>query len=430
MTSSHDPQPQSRRALRAQERAGNAAAQPAELTATDPPAPRIEPIPLIEPAVRETARATAPGSTSVNDVHDQTAAAEDEPSPAQTAPPSDAAGGAEPRVAEHSLTRRELRELRGSAGSDASHETNKPMREAVIAPVAASPAGVSLVDATPEALQEAPAEAATEGPIAAPGATSSSPFTLLRRSKRSTPEPSAHEGAADIEALEPPALVLPEQPMSVAAPLGAVSSATQEALESDETPAPAPSPAAAAAPTAFDALFTPKGPSSANGMPATSGWSAPPGHWSTQAGVDDDHQPNQNLINRTVGTGSSATNALVLPSIPLGSDIRGALSDTGQITLTGSIDLSHVLSSTGGSDRLESTDMDALLASHDAETISTDSAPVRAIRAVSTHSTGHGVTYTQKPKGNRALTGLIIAASSMAVVVAGLLVAALAFNLF
>jgi hypothetical protein len=49
---------------------------------------------------------------------------------------------------------------------------------------------------------------------------------------------------------------------------------------------------------------------------------------------------------------------------------------------------------------------------------------------VSTHNTGHGVTHTQKPKGNRALTGLLIAASSMAVVVAGLLVAALAFNLF
>jgi hypothetical protein len=206
--------------------------------------------------------------------------------------------------------------------------------------------------------------------------------------------------------------------------------------------APAAAPQEQAAPPAqssgvspFDALFTPKSTESTSpdqgnvdATPTTQAWSAPVGHWSTQADLDDEAQPH--TINRRVGTGSSATNALVLPSIPLGSDIRGPLTENGHITLTGSIDLSHSLGSTGAPDRLENTSMDALFDMHDAEAVSTDSAPVRAIRAVSTHNTGHGVTHTQKPKGNRALTGLLIAASSMAVVVAGLLVAALAFNLF
>ena len=98
--------------------------------------------------------------------------------------------------------------------------------------------------------------------------------------------------------------------------------------------------------------------------------------------------------------------------------------------LTGSVDLPRNLSSTGQSDRFDGDNIDALFDLNDAEVISTDSSPVRAIRAVSTHASAHGVTHTQNPKGTRALTGLLIAASSLAVVVAGLLVATFAFNVF
>ena len=92
-------------------------------------------------------------------------------------------------------------------------------------------------------------------------------------------------------------------------------------------------------------------------------------------------------------------------------------------------DLPRNFAATGQSDRYDSG-LDELFDLNDAEITSTDSSPVRAIRAVSTHTSGHGVTHTQKPKGTRALTALLIAASSMAVVVAGLLVAAFAFNVF
>ena len=301
-----------------------------------------------------------------------------------------------------------------------------------------APSAVEQHDATPEVAPTV-VEAAAEEP-----ASASSPFSFFRRSKRAS-QASEPETVAEPEtAAEPePKNEAPLVSEVVAAPAATPADLPLATPVVDEAPVtPADAPQEQAAPTAqgsgvspFDALFTPKGaePTSpdqakADASPTTQAWSAPVGHWSTQADLDDEAHPH--TINRTVGTGSSATNALVLPSIPLGSDIRGPLTENGRITLTGSIDLSHPLGSTGAPDRLENTSMDALFDMHDAEAVSTDSAPVRAIRAVSTHNTGHGVTHTQKPKGNRALTGLLIAASSMAVVVAGLLVAALAFNLF
>ena len=162
---------------------------------------------------------------------------------------------------------------------------------------------------------------------------------------------------------------------------------------------------------------------------APSPWSPPLGHWSAQDDVDEDALV-EGKISRTIGSGILTTNALVLPTVPEGTDIRGPLTGTGEIMLTGSIDLPRTLSSTGQTDRFDGENIDALFDLNDAEVISTDSSPVRAIRAVSTHTSGHGVTHTQKPKGTRALTGLLIAASSLAVAVAGLLVAAFAFNIF
>ena len=185
--------------------------------------------------------------------------------------------------------------------------------------------------------------------------------------------------------------------------------------------------------TEFDQLFQAQPTAQAQPTPqadaATSTWTAPVGHWSVQADLDDD-EFHETTINRTVGSGSTATSALVLPTIPGGHDIRGPLTGTGEIMLTGSIELPHTLSSTGATARFDNGGIDALFDAGDAEVISTDSAPVRAIKAVSTHNSGQGVTHTQKPKGTRTLTVLLIAASSMAVVVAGLLITAFALNVF
>ncbi|MGV8857407.1 hypothetical protein [Rhodoglobus sp.] len=153
---------------------------------------------------------------------------------------------------------------------------------------------------------------------------------------------------------------------------------------------------------------------------------APAGHWTRQAAVEDD--PSSSIISRTIGSGTPATSALVLPAIPFATDIRGPLNSSGETMLTGSIDLPSTLSASGVSDRFDHADIDSLLDLNDSDMVSTDSAPVRAVKAVSTFS-NQSVTQTQKPKGTRALTVLLISASSMAVVVAGLLVAAFAFNM-
>jgi hypothetical protein len=165
-------------------------------------------------------------------------------------------------------------------------------------------------------------------------------------------------------------------------------------------------------------------------LPEPGVWTPPTGHWTTQLGLEDETEPYENTINRTVGSGSPTTSALVLPAIPGGADIRGPLTSTGEIMLTGSIDLPHSFSSSGATVRFDHDGIDALFDASDAEVISTDSQPVRAIKAVSTHNSGQGVIHTQKPKGTRALTALVIAAASMAVIVVGLLVTAMVLNVF
>lgn len=53
---------------------------------------------------------------------------------------------------------------------------------------------------------------------------------------------------------------------------------------------------------------------------------------------------------------------------------------------------------------------------------STDSAPVRAIRAISTHTSTRGVIDSKKPRSNRPLTIMIVAAGVLGLAVVGLLV--------
>jgi hypothetical protein len=151
------------------------------------------------------------------------------------------------------------------------------------------------------------------------------------------------------------------------------------------------------------------------------------GHWTTQAEIDDAEQVNETTISRSVGAGNTAitTSALVLPSVP-DAAFGGPLGDGGEILLTGSISLPESLSSLGAHpSQLDESDLDHLLDPGDHQVANTDSTPVRAIRAVSTHTASGGIISPTKPKGTRGFTILIIAASVMAVVVVGLLVAGL-----
>ncbi|WP_213815111.1 hypothetical protein [Glaciihabitans sp. dw_435] len=159
-----------------------------------------------------------------------------------------------------------------------------------------------------------------------------------------------------------------------------------------------------------------------------------PGHWSVDIDKDDEAEALEALestFTRTVGSssGTVTTSALVLPSIPQSSDMTMPYLATGEIMITGSIDLPRSLGSTGvHPDRLDNSDFE--LDPLDREAPSTNSAPVRAIRAVSTHTSSQGIISNRKPQGNRMLTVMVISASSMAVGVVGLLIAGFALKIF
>ncbi len=150
----------------------------------------------------------------------------------------------------------------------------------------------------------------------------------------------------------------------------------------------------------------------------------PYGHWTTQAELDDAAPSVDGLLSRDVGvtTGAITTHALVLPSIPeAGDQLLAALTPTGEIILTGSVDLPRTFGSTGAHPaRFDHPDMDALIDDSDREDADAMSAPVRAIRAVSSTGSSRGV--IEAPARPRSRLPLIIG-----ITVGGLILVAGAF---
>ena len=197
-----------------------------------------------------------------------------------------------------------------------------------------------------------------------------------------------------------------------------------EALSRNGQPAPPP-------PTYQQPTFPQ--PGLAPEVEQTGGRVVPAGHWSRQADLDDETQPWENTITREVGGGNVATttSALVLPEIPRADPFATALNSTGEVLLTGSIDLPRSLGSKGGDSRhYDDPRVDHMFDTQDAEFTGTDSSPVRAIRAVSTHTSGRGVIHANKPHGNRLIVVVFVATAILALGVVGMLVASLVFNLF
>jgi hypothetical protein len=158
-------------------------------------------------------------------------------------------------------------------------------------------------------------------------------------------------------------------------------------------------------------------------------FSAPAVDWQPEASADDVVEP----FVRTVGGSGSAltTSALVMPTAPPTADITKPFSSTGEILVTGSIELPHTLSSTGAHPtRYDHSDIDALFAEEDHDYAPADSAPVRAIRAVSTHTSTHGVISAKKPASNKLPLTMMVTAGILAVGVAALFAAGLIFGYF
>ena len=155
----------------------------------------------------------------------------------------------------------------------------------------------------------------------------------------------------------------------------------------------------------------------------------PTGHWSTAAELDDQNQP---IISRNVAqsTAATTTNALILPVIPQ-PDTRAPLTSTGEILVTGSIDLPRGMGATGAHpDRIDSSDLDRLLDGEENEFNTSEVQPVRASRAISTHTSTRGVIAPPKKRGNTLPVILMVTAGVLAVSVTALLVAAYVLKVF
>ncbi|MDM7884066.1 hypothetical protein QUG92_03020 [Curtobacterium sp. RHCKG23] len=154
--------------------------------------------------------------------------------------------------------------------------------------------------------------------------------------------------------------------------------------------------------------------------PVTTAFEPPAGHWSQQAQDGDDVHDATGVRRLAV----QDTNSIVLPDSAL-ADPTGALNATGEVILTGSIDLPASLSSTGSHRPIDGAEVDRLLEQHD-EQPETDASPVRASRAVSSHtSTRQVVLAAAKPKESRTPVILGVTVGAVGLAAAGVIIVAL-----
>ncbi|MCW4384643.1 hypothetical protein OH146_02520 [Salinibacterium sp. SYSU T00001] len=269
----------------------------------------------------------------------------------------------------------------------------------------------------------------------------------------SEPTPEPRDETQDTPVGPPAAPSLHDLEPPVGAPLG--TSPTQIPSLSDFPPPPAPpqpptppappdqpNESAAASETDTGASFVPQyslaqyppptmlpdSVESARGIDFAAQQQAPLGHWSTQEAIDDANQGGASVTSRDVSTSSGpiTSNALVLPAIPEGSDLSVPFStSTGEVLITGSIALPPTLGTTGAHPaRYDHSDLDAIIDAVDRDDVEGDSAPVRAIRAVSTHTSPRDVISMSRQSGgaHRLPIVLAITAGSMMVSVTVLVV--------
>jgi hypothetical protein len=339
------------------------------------------------------------------------------PAPSMTTPPLE-----EPDswVPERTLTRRELRamlqaqEANQFAGgrTDESNEQAAPAApQAADAPAVADPLAALFAQNPPEAEPETPPTAAAPLPIAESSAAPSAwPFAPLTPT---TAEPQAGEQrSAGTPAGENVSFGLPLAPP--VAPAFPVAPAPQAPGAFVSVP-----PVEDSRPQAADETRQPYQP--------------PVGHWSTAGELDDKNQQFDQILSRSVGASGAATttNALILPVVPSAPDATGPLTSTGEILVTGSIDLPRGLGSTGQHpDRYDTSDMDRMFEQDENEFNTSDVAPIRASRAVSTHTSTRGVITPPKKRGGRLPVVLSITAAVLAIGVVGLLVAGYILKVF
>ncbi|PZE25191.1 hypothetical protein [Curtobacterium sp. MCLR17_042] len=258
---------------------------------------------------------------------------------------------------------------------------------------------------------DAPADDVPESDAPADGTTDVAPAD---ESSEDAPARSADDAPA--AGLQPAVTPVPI-PTNAAAATPAVFPLSLDAEDDDTNEVPLPEPATEApkVPAAFQRPTEPK--------PVTTAFAPPAGHWSQQAHDSNDSE----VHDAETGTRRVAvtnTNAIILPNSAL-ADPTGALNATGEVILTGSIDLPASLSSTGSHRPIDGAEVDRLLEQQD-EQPETDASPVRASRAVSSHtSTRQVVLAAAKPKESRTPLILGVTVGAVGLAAAGVIITAL-----
>ncbi|WP_418516774.1 hypothetical protein ACNUCX_05700 [Curtobacterium flaccumfaciens pv. flaccumfaciens] len=478
MSSSDAQPPLSRRQARERERAAAAGSQPA----TPPPtvaAPAAEttesrrPGSHVAPAPGGPAQSSAPASAQTAPASASSVPAS---SPAAGVSPFPPASATEIVPGSGGLTRRQIRQLRAAERQavqpvplqDPSPQSSDRTVEDVLG-------SVDTIDPTAEPQSAPDAEATQDEQSAAPTVldqaavaqateADGSPDALepLDEAAAHAEEPRRHRSTwsppADVTDSDAPATDVPESDAPVTdAPADEATDVAPVDERSEDAPAPAagsqpavtpvpiPTNTAAATPAVFPlsldaedddtnevplpepATEAPKVPAAfqrpTEPKPVTTAFAPPAGHWSQQAHDSNDSE----VHDAETGTRRVAvtnTNAIILPNSAL-ADPTGALNATGEVILTGSIDLPASLSSTGSHRPIDGAEVDRLLEQQD-EQPDTDASPVRASRAVSSHtSTRQVVLAAAKPKESRTPLILGVTVGAVGLAAAGVIITAL-----
>jgi len=110
------------------------------------------------------------------------------------------------------------------------------------------------------------------------------------------------------------------------------------------------------------------------------------------------------LISRAVSSAGTVTtaNALILPTLPDGQPLAGALTETGEVIVTGSLELPRELGETGGHARRHDTvDSGRFFDGSDIDVAPDDARPVAASRAISSRASRNAMITPATKKGNR-----------------------------
>jgi hypothetical protein len=348
------------------------------------------------------------------------------PAPSSVTAPASVSGPPASVAEPGQLTRRQLRALRDAEATRGPVPLQAPAPE----PRRTLSEALDTVDQIVPAIEgDGPSASTTPGPAAsrpASAAPASAPTAAdssapVRPVVSSAPSvlPAVDDDRADDGAAPGPRRTGEVFPASSPAP---TSTPTVFPLDlSGSRPTSASSePAAALRPAGLDPVVPVQATAAPASVPEPTGFVPPVGHWSTQVDAPDD----ESAPARALGTHTGQTNALILTDQQV-ADVTGALNATGEIIITGSIDLPRSLGATGSQARIDNSEIDRLLEAGDAESADTDAAPVRASRAISTHtSTRSVVLAAAQPTANRlplvlGIVGGVVGVGIIGVVVYG-----------